>query len=213
VALHLLLALLLVGTMNRIALNSDTKPVPRISLAGLLLVASPSQHQGVFEQAVCLVLEHSEEKAVGIVLNKPMQVSFASFLSQVAPDLSSNASSKLLHFGGPESGPILAVHDVPELAEGGNQLGIYLSAQVDHLKQLAESNTRKLKLYAGSLFWGPTELDRQVVSGDWHLLQAAPEIVFDDESSMWINAMRSIANQIYTEATGMDLKGYNCQLN
>jgi putative AlgH/UPF0301 family transcriptional regulator len=107
----------------------------------------------------------------------------------------------------------LAVHDVPELAEGGNQLGIYLSAQVDHLKQLAESNTHRLKLYAGNLIWGPTELDRQVVSGDWHLLQAAPEIVFDDESSMWSNAMRSIANQIYTEATGMDLKGYNCQLN
>ena len=176
-------------------------------------MASPAMHQGVFEQAVFLVLEHSDEKAVGIVLNKPMQLSFASFLSQVDPDLSSKAFGKLLHFGGPESGPILAVHDVAEFAEGGNQLGIYLSAQVDHLRQLTESKTSQLKLYAGSLSWGPTELDRQVVSGDWHVLPAVPQIVFDDESCMWRNAMRSIANQIYSGATGIDLKGYNCQLN
>ncbi|MCU0720498.1 MAG: YqgE/AlgH family protein [Pirellula sp.] len=199
--------------MNRIALNPNHAPLPRISLAGFLLVASPSQNQGVFEQSVCLILEHSESKAVGIVLNKPMQVNFASLLSQVAPDVSSKASHKLLHFGGPESGPILAVHDVPEFAEGGNKLGVYLSAQVEHLKQLAESNTRQLKLYAGSLIWGPAELDRQIVSGHWHVLPAVPEIVFDDESEMWSKAMRSIANQIYFEATGIDLNGYNCQFN
>lgn len=207
------LLLSLVGTMNRIALNSNTEPTPRVSLAGFLLVASPALRQGVFEQAVCLVLEHSEEKAVGIVLNKPMQVSIASFLSQVSPDLTCKASSKLLHFGGPESGPILAVHDVPEFAEGGNQLGIYLSAQMDHLRKLTESSTPQLKWYAGSLSWRSTELDRQVVSGDWHVLPAVPEIVFDDESRMWGNAMRSIANQIYSEATSIDLTTYNCQLN
>lgn len=199
--------------MNRIALNSQADTGPRLSLAGLLLVASPSLNQGIFEQSVCLILEHSSERAVGIVLNKPMQVSIATFLSQVAPDLKTTAPGKLLNFGGPESGPVLAVHDVPEFAEGGNQLGVYLSAQVDHLKMLAESNTRQLKLCAGSLVWGPTELDQQVVSGNWHVLPAVPEFVFDDESRMWSNAMRSIANQIYAEATGLDLKGYNCLLN
>jgi putative transcriptional regulator len=199
--------------MDRIALTTQTVPAPRISLAGLLLVASPSLNQGVLEQSVCLVLEHSSERAVGIVLNKPLQVSIATFLAHVAPELKNEASSKLLNFGGPESGPILAVHNVPEFAEGGNQLGVYLSAQVDHLKRLAESNTRQLKLCAGSLVWGPAELDRQVVARDWHVLPAVPEFVFDDESSMWSNAMRSITNQIYAEATGIDLKGYNCLLN
>ncbi|MCU0711107.1 MAG: YqgE/AlgH family protein [Pirellula sp.] len=199
--------------MNRIANHSDSAPAPRVSLTGFLLVASPALSKGVFEQSVCLVLEHSIEGAVGIVLNKPMQVSFASFLSQVDPDLAKDASGSLLHFGGPASGPIVAVHDVPEYAEGGNKLGIYLSAQIEHLKQLAISNTRRLKVYAGNFVWGPSELDQQVISGNWHVLPAVPEIVFEDESAMWAKAIRSIANQIYFEATGIDLNSYNCQLN
>jgi len=207
------LLLLLVGTMNRIASQSIVPESSRISLAGCLLVASPSVRTGVFGQSVCLVLEHSQDRALGIVLNKPMQVSFSTFLSEVVPDLSKDTANKLLHFGGPESGPILAIHNTPELAEGGNQLGVYLSAQMSHLKQLAQSNVVQLKFYAGSSVWGPLELDHQVVSGNWHVLPAIPDIVFEDESRMWSKAMRSIANQIYSESTGLDLRGYDCSLN
>lgn len=199
--------------MNRIAVNSVAETLPRVSLAGALLVASPALNQGVFEQSVCLVLEHSVDRAVGIVLNKPMQLSVASFLAKIDPELAKHAASSPVHFGGPASGPILAVHDAPEFAEGGNQLGIYLSAQVDHLKQLALSTNRRLKVYAGNFIWGPSELDQQVIDGGWHVLPAVPEIVFEDESIMWGKAIRSVANQIYFEATGIDLTSYNCQVN
>jgi putative transcriptional regulator len=201
------------GTMNRIPSSDDNAGATPVSLAGYLLVAAPGQSHKLFERSVFLILEHSLERAVGIVLNKPLSVNLASVFAHAMPGLAAEKANAPLHFGGPESGPILAVHDVEELAEGGNKLGVYLSAELTHLRKLAEADTQRLRIFAGISLWGPRQLEQQVIDGIWHVLPAVPEIVFDDESVMWIKAMRTITNQILAETTGVDLHNYSCQWN
>ncbi|XZE19700.1 YqgE/AlgH family protein [Pirellulaceae bacterium SH449] len=199
--------------MNRSPSSVDTAGTSPVSLAGYLLVAAPGQSNQLYERSVCLILEHSLERAVGIVLNKPLAVNLASVFAQSMPSLTAEKAKEPLHFGGPESGPILAVHDVEEFAEGGNKLGVYLSAELPHLKQLTEADTNRLRIFAGNSLWGPLQLEQQVLDGIWHVLPAVPEIVFDDESMMWVKAMRTITNQILAETTGVDLQSYSCEWN
>ncbi len=43
------------------------------NLTGMVLVASPQLVKGVFAQSVCLVLQHGDQGAVGILLNRPLR--------------------------------------------------------------------------------------------------------------------------------------------
>jgi putative transcriptional regulator len=176
----------------------------RVSLAGCILVASPGVSDGLFGRSVCMVLEHSEKHAVGLVLNKRLEIDASAFFGHLMPG-STSPTETHINFGGPQSGPILAIHDDQELAEGGNNLGVYLSVQVEHLKKLTQSTNRRFRLFAGHATWGPTELDHQVIAGNWHVLPAVPELIFDEESHIWPKAIRTVANQILSEATGIDV--------
>jgi putative transcriptional regulator len=99
------------------------------------------------------------------------------------------------------------------LAEGGNEFGIYLAAQAEHLKQLVTASQNPFRLYVGHTSWGPTELEQQIVNGDWHVLPAVPELVFDDESTMWHRAVRTIGNNVLESITGLPASSVMGMLN
>jgi putative transcriptional regulator len=198
--------------MNRVNSSATNHADERFSLAGCVLVASPAISDGLFGRSVCIVIEHSEKHAVGIVLNKRLEID-ANSLAQLFMHGLEKPLAGHINFGGPQSGPILAIHEDKDLAEGGNNLGIYLSVQVDHLKQLAQSSQRRFRLFAGHAVWGATELDHQVIAGNWHVLPAVPELIFDDESQMWPKAIRTVANQILSNVTGFDVSTVQCSKN
>ncbi|HKC15934.1 MAG TPA: YqgE/AlgH family protein, partial [Steroidobacteraceae bacterium] len=56
------------------------------SLANNLLVAMPSLADGNFTQSVTLVCEHSDKGALGIVLNKPLDMKLGDVLAQMKLD-------------------------------------------------------------------------------------------------------------------------------
>jgi putative transcriptional regulator len=188
--------------MSRRKPENDPEPIPRISLAGFALVASPGLADSVFGNSVCIVVEHSKERAIGIVLNKPLEIDASPIWEQILEGSKSAGASAHVNFGGPQSGPVLAIHDVKDLAEGGNQLGVYLAAQQEHLKALTESQNGRYRLFIGHAVWGPSELEQQIVEGVWHVLPAIPELVFDEEGSMWLKAIRTVGNRLVEEITG-----------
>lgn len=179
--------------------------VSRISLAGTVLVAAPHLTDAVFGRSVCIVVEHTKEQAVGIVLNKRLEIDSSPFWNFILDGaaVESITSDAHINFGGPTSGPIVAIHQDKTLAEGGNEFGIYLAAQAEHLKQLVTASQNPFRLYIGHTSWGPTELEQQIVNGDWHVLPAVPELVFDDESTMWHRAVRTIGNNVLESITGL----------
>ena len=95
-----------------------------------------------------------------------------------------------LHFGGPLSGPVVAVHNLSEHAEAETGDGIYVAAERDHLEQIIRQNLGPYRLIVGHVGWQSDELLRQIESGLWHVLPATPEAVFASDTVMWPRLIR-----------------------
>jgi putative transcriptional regulator len=185
---------------SRNPVNEQSSIAPRFSLAGYVIVATPMHQGGVFEDAVCIVVEHTADRAIGLMLNRSAYFDPKLMPPLQLPDGSMHCN---IFFGGPIEGPVLAIHDNKNLAEGGNNLGVYLACQEKNLMELTQSETDNFKIYIGHAVWGPKQLDAQVVEGGWYVLPAIPEIVFSDDRTMRTKALRIIGNQMLQSATGL----------
>ena len=201
--------------MNRIPESSNSKEEnARISLAGSLLIAAPGIQDPVFARSVCIVVEHSTEQTIGIMLNRRLALDSGTLLEQLLDGASSADSTiSYVNFGGPQNGPVLAIHDNQQLAEGGNSQGVYLSAQSDTLKKLAQTTPEHCRLFVGHAVWQVSQLETEIINGDWHILPAVPELVFADEHTMWARGIQVVGNGIIQAATGLPHLGAQSNLN
>lgn len=96
-----------------------------------------------------------------------------------------NPVSSMIHFGGPLSGPVLAIHGSQTLAEAQTGQGIYVAAQKDHLEQLLRENSSEYRLIIGHSAWGSGQLDAEIEAGVWHVLPATAELIFGTADDLW----------------------------
>jgi len=96
-----------------------------------------------------------------------------------------NGASNFVHFGGPLSGPVLALHGSMALAEAQTGAGIYVAAQKEHLEQLVREKTSQYRLIIGHAGWTAGQLDTEVDAGIWHVLPATADMVFGVDSDLW----------------------------
>lgn len=168
-----------------------------MALAGHLLVASPQFEHDMFARSVCLILEHDAKHTIGVLLNRPFSLDVKPLWDQLTQGLSQTASPPAyLHFGGPNSGPVVAIHNRPNLAEGGNGDGLYLAAQVENLKQLALVPPQNYRLFVGHAVWKGGELEQEIESGLWFPLIASSDLVFVDDYDMWREGLRRVGSQM-----------------
>ncbi len=155
------------------------------SLAGQLLLASPALRDPNFERAVVLIGVHSEEGAMGIVLNRPSQ----STIGEVAPQLElAVAGSDSVYVGGPvQPDSIVFLAEFLDPAPAGVLvLGrIGFPAPDTELDELARASDR-VRVFAGFAGWGEGQLEGEIERGDWIAHAALPDDVFTDEpESLW----------------------------
>jgi putative transcriptional regulator len=158
------------------------------SLRGQLLIASPTLQDPNFRRTVVLICEHSDEGALGLVLNRATALAADEAAPELAAVLGDGAR---LHAGGPvqpESIVLLA-----EFGDDGEQpgeallvtggLGLVLQgAELDALEDTAE-RARAFLGYAG---WAPEQLESELEREDWILLDAEPDDAFtDDPEALW----------------------------
>src|SRR2546428_11617031 len=89
---------------------------PGESLRGRLVIAAGGLFDPNFRQTVVLVTEHNEEGAVGLVLNRPADVS----LREAVPALAGLSPDDVIYHGGPvqpQAALVLAEFERPELAD------------------------------------------------------------------------------------------------
>ncbi len=98
--------------------------------------------------------------------------------------------AKSLHFGGPLSGPIVALHRISDYAEVETGDGIYVAAQKDHLIDLIRHPNEPCRLIVGHLEWQAEELQAEIEDGIWHLVPARVDDVFSSAMEMWPGIIR-----------------------
>ncbi len=104
------------------------------SLQGHLLLASEELVDPNFARAVVLLIEHNEQGALGVILNRPTSKTVRELwreVSQVPCE-----SQRPVCLGGPVSGPVMALHTLPALAELEVVAGVYFAAKKQHLDEL-----------------------------------------------------------------------------
>jgi putative transcriptional regulator len=139
------------------------------------LIAVPQLGDPNFHRAVVLMLEHTDQGAMGIVVNRPAPLKLSDVAQ--AQGLTTGIGYERAHVfvGGPvepERGFVLHdCGDVPEAMPVSE--GLFVSGSVDSLKLLFAGRPEHFRLCLGYAGWGPGQLEREVREGAW--LTASPD--------------------------------------
>ena len=148
-----------------------------VPLTGRLLVATPGLLDPNFARSVVLILAHSDEGSLGIVLNRPGALPVADVLPRLA---SLAAAPEVVFIGGPVS-PSTA------LCLGATPDGWrVLDVQDDEPTDISE-----VRLFAGYAGWSAEQLRNEIEAGGWYVVDPLPRDPFGDHpGDLWRRILR-----------------------
>ena len=173
-------------------------------MRGHLLLAAPSLFDPNFRRTVVFIAEHGEEGAMGLVLNRPAEVSVV----DTVPDLAAYAADveEPIYVGGPvqtQAVIVIAEFDLPERSPAivlDDDVG-FVPADADDHDELA-TLCRRTRVFAGHSGWGPGQLDDELEEKAWITAPAIREDLFtDDPDGLWSTVMRRKGGQYRLIAT------------
>ena len=166
--------------------------------SGQLLIAMPGMQDERFAKTVIYLCAHTEEGAMGLVLNQVLEsLTFPDLLEQLEIDEGPATDSVPIHFGGPvEAGRGFVLHtsDYRQDATLEVDEGVALTATVDILKAIARGyGPRKCLLALGYAGWGPGQLDNEIRANGWLQAPADSELIFGiDYEAKWEQAIATL---------------------
>jgi putative transcriptional regulator len=172
-------------------------------LLGKLLVALPGMPDRRFEKSVIFMCAHSEEGAMGLIVNKPFEgLSFRELVERLDVRVTANALEAPILFGGPVgSGQGFVLH-TSEFGNGEATMPITseisLTATIDILRAIAEGRGPEKALFAlGYAGWGPGQIEAELASNGWIHCDAKKAILFDLEcGDKWRAALATLGADI-----------------
>jgi putative transcriptional regulator len=167
-------------------------------VTGQLLIAMPGMRDERFAKSVIYMCAHSEEGAMGLVLNQRLDsLTFAELISQLELDEKHLSKDVPVHFGGPvESGRGFVLHTSDYQQDATLEVvnGVALTATVEILKAIAQGKgPQKCLLALGYAGWGPGQLDMEIRANGWLQVHSDSEIIFDIEpDTKWERAIQRL---------------------
>jgi putative transcriptional regulator len=159
------------------------------SLSGQLLLASPTLLDPNFRRAVVLIGTHSQDGAMGVVLNRPSELTVGEAVPQLEPAVD---EQEPVWFGGPvqPSSIVLLGEFLDPSPAGLLVLGrIGFPAPEAGIEELAVATARR-RVYAGYAGWAEGQLDDELQQGDWIAHTALPDDVFTESpEELWSTVM------------------------
>ena len=154
------------------------------SLAGHLLIAMPSMLDPNFSQTVTYICEHSDQGALGLIINRPLDIDLGEIFAQLEltdPD-AAIAGNPVLQ-GGPvhrERG--FVIHETEQNWENSMtvQDSIKVTTSKDILVAMANGRGPKRATVAlGYAGWGAGQLEEEILANSWLNTPASSQIIFD----------------------------------
>jgi putative transcriptional regulator len=169
-----------------------------MTLTGQVLIATPAMLDPRFATSVIYVCAHTEDGAMGIVVNRPLaSPSFADLLQQLGIDPVPPARSIRLCQGGPvDNARGFVLHTSDWTGEGSLRVdeGTALTASLDILKAIASGGgPRQGMLALGYAGWGPGQLEQEILQNAWLSAPADADLLFDDQhETKWRRALAKL---------------------
>jgi putative transcriptional regulator len=166
------------------------------SLRGKLILAGPMLKDPNFDRSVVFITEHTEEGAMGLVLNRPSEAT----VGEAVPDLTwVTDPGDTVYVGGP-----VAPNGVIVLAEWTDpgqavvlveeDLG-FVPGDADDRDTLAAA-IRRVRVYAGHAGWGPGQLEGELAEEAWIVEPPRRDELFsDDAEGLWVAVLRRMGRE------------------
>jgi putative transcriptional regulator len=161
------------------------------SLVGSLLVSTPALLDPTFRRTLVLLLDHDEDGALGVVLNRPTEVPVADVLPVWASHVS---APDVVFLGGPvaEDSALGVARAPAEPPVGWRQLNGSLGlVDLDAPPEVLAPGVAGLRIYVGYSGWGAGQLEGELAESAWWVFPAGPDDVFSPEPGrLWRNVLR-----------------------
>lgn len=178
--------------MRKLAASGEPVEPPE-ELSGLLLAATPAIGDGIFERTVVYVIEHNEDGALGVILNRPLNHPAGELLPRWDEKISDPSS---LFDGGPVNAQAIIalgrvapdrlnntqalLHDATGLAFVGSSTEV-VTLDLDADPALTLPLLAETRFFLGYAAWESGQLEAEVAAGAWFVFDTTAMDVVDPD--------------------------------
>jgi len=168
-------------------------------LEGKLLIALPGMADPRFEKSVIFMCAHSEDGAMGIMINRAVEgLRFHELMDKLELEVQPHARDMPVLYGGPvETGRGFVLHsgdyESPDSTLPVSE-DISLTASVEILRAMGQGKGPKKAIFAlGYAGWGPGQIEDEIRANGWIHCDTDSSLLFDAELGLkWSSALRKL---------------------
>lgn len=164
--------------------------------AGILLIAEPFLKDPHFMRSVVVICEHQKEGSVGLVLNKPYELTLDALIT------SFEGYPIPVFYGGPvQKNTIHFLHQYPELIPGGQEImkGVFWGGDFEMVTQLVKKNEldlSKIRFFIGYSGWSKDQLDEELKEKTWLTVTATRNLIFHPfHDNIWKDSLKRLGGE------------------
>lgn len=154
---------------------------------GRFLVATRNMRDPKFSETVILIVEYGWHGTIGLILNRPTKIR----LSEAVDDVKGlERRPGMVYYGGPvDRVRIQALIRASKKPEDSQHVfdDVYVSTSSETLQRIVDEDSgEKFRVYSGYAGWAPRQLEWEVMTGGWQVIQADADTVFEKKpSEIW----------------------------
>ena len=159
-----------------------------MNLTGKILISLPNIKDERFHKSVIYICAHSSDGAMGIIINKSLEMElYPNLLEQLGIEKSSVNKKIFFHYGGPvETGRGFVLHSDDFIKKESMRIdkGVVLTCTADVFDDLSKGQGPKISMLAlGYTGWGPGQLEQEMLNNGWLTSSVNSSFIFDVNST------------------------------
>jgi len=158
--------------------------MPQVNLTNHFLIAMPNMADPYFARSLTFICEHNDQGALGVVVNRPIEMTLGALFERLDLTLSSDILvGEPVYFGGPvqtDRGFVLhqPLGKWQSTLSVGDKVG--LTTSKDILEAVGQgAGPRKMLVTLGYSGWAAGQLESEIKQNAWLTVEAADGIIFD----------------------------------
>ncbi len=155
-----------------------------VNLTHHFLIAMPAMADPHFSKTLTYICEHNEQGALGLVINRPLDMVLSRLLDQVGIPVAAKDCSQIpVHFGGPvQTDRGFVLHE--PVGQWQSTLAVCpeigLTTSKDILQAVARGQgPRQMLVTHGYAGWAPGQIEHELAQNAWLTVAARQDVIFD----------------------------------
>jgi len=153
-----------------------------VNLTHNFLIAMPGMVDPNFNGTLTYICDHSEQGALGVVVNRPIDLDLSTLFEQIGLSLPEPLHDKIVYFGGPvqtERGFVLHTPQTFSSTLTVND-AVSLTTSKDILEAVSQgTGPEKFMVSLGYAGWAAGQLEEEIKQNAWLSVAASPQVIFD----------------------------------